>query len=155
MENANHYPKTLVFRKTWGFLMLAEDYKPPIASSRPATWPVHGGWYRKRPFFPHNFTRFSQGAQPIKSAIAMCVKSEEFFPAVFWPGGSEPDLWGEWLLLWRPIRSPVRWATVAKANLRQGGWNEGKRGDVANTKYMLKYIHIHMYIYIQAVSFSE
>lgn len=85
-----------------------------------------GGWYRKRPFFPHNFTRFSQGAQRIKSASAMC-EIWGIFPAVFWPGGSEPDLWGEWLLLWRPIRSPVRWATVAKANLRQGGWNEGKR----------------------------
>lgn len=86
-----------------------------------------GRWYRKVPhIFPHNFTRFSQGAQRIKSASLLC-EIWGIFPAVFWPGGSEPDLWGEWLLLWRPIRSPVRWATVAKANLRQGGWNEGKR----------------------------
>lgn len=124
--------------------MLAEDYKPPIASSRPETWPVHRALVPEgSPYFSHNFTIFSRSPAKKKISKRLLCEIWGIFPAVFWPGGSEPDLWGEWLLLWRPIRSPVRWATVAKANLRQGGWNEGKRGDVANTKYMLKYIHIH------------
>ena len=95
------------------------------------------------PFFPwlHHFLEHS-----IKLAICESFRNLSCVARWVWT-----DLWGEWLLLWRPIRSPVRWATVAEANLRQGGWNEGKRGNVAKTKYItcwsIYIIYIYIYIY--------